>query len=65
MQGVACASCKHFHMENEDSETCAAFPDGIPRVIKSGHDAHREPFEGDSGIQWEPAPGMVFMAGED
>lgn len=47
-----CATCKHRSADNPLD--CAAFPDGIPEVILSGDNQHREPFPGDHGITWEP-----------
>ena len=47
-----CATCKH---RNEDGFTCAAFPAGIPMIILTGTDQHREPFANDNGIQYEEA----------
>jgi hypothetical protein len=39
---------------------CAAFPDGIPeRVYRNGLD-HRQPIDGDHGLQWTPADGESF-----
>jgi hypothetical protein len=62
---IPCASCTRFHRENDQGETCTAFPTAIPReILYGGHD-HRTPFEGDGGIQWEPVPGMEFLAEED
>jgi hypothetical protein len=37
---------------------CEAFPDGIPFAIQTGQIDHREPYSGDSGIRYEPAPGI-------
>lgn len=33
---------------------CKAFPQGIPETILHGRWDHREPFEGDNGILYEP-----------
>lgn len=48
-----CATCEHFHTENKESNTCDAFPDGIPWEIIKGKVDHREPYEGDNGIQYK------------
>ena len=41
-----CASCSRFHAENRDSETCDAFPDGIPEDIIYNEFIHDKPFPG-------------------
>ncbi len=51
---VQCASCKHFDRENRRSNTCSAFPNGIPLPIIQGDHDHRESFPGDNGIRFEP-----------
>jgi len=45
-----CATCKHNHGD----VTCDAFPDGIPDVLLKPEGRHREPIDGDHGIQYEP-----------
>ena len=45
-----CAYCVH---KDEDGATCKAFPDGIPEDILSMETDHRQPVEGDGGIQYE------------
>jgi hypothetical protein len=50
--------CKHFKGLSPGDELnqrpiCAAFPDGIPREVLSGKNDHREPIDGDNGIQFE------------
>ena len=44
-----CDVCRH----RGEGETCAAFPKGIPDVILGNEHDHREPYEGDHGIQFE------------
>lgn len=39
---------------------CAAFPDGIPAAIYDNQVDHRQPYEGDHGLRWEPAAGLRF-----
>lgn len=47
-----CVHCTHKH---KSGATCRAFPDGIPmKILLNEHD-HRKPFEGDNGVQFEPA----------
>ena len=47
---VMCFVCNHY----KDDYKCAAFPDGIPEEILTGKHDHREPYEGDNGIQFKP-----------
>ncbi len=53
--GSPCSSCKHY-MRNY---RCAAFEE-IPMEIFIGG-THSQPYPGDHGIQWEPAPGWEWM----
>lgn len=60
MRGIPCHTCKHFLHGIQDAsggfvEICAAFPEGIPEEIAQGRHKHREPFPGDSGIQYRYA----------
>lgn len=55
-----CAFCKHL-ISGRD-KTCAAFPDGIPIEISAGAFDHRNPHEGDNGIQFEQASGKTDYA---
>lgn len=45
-----CSLCKHRRRR----AACSAFPDGIPRAILTNEHDHREPYEGDNGIRFEP-----------
>ncbi len=54
----ACGTCKHFTRSVRGKNVCDAFPNGIPKEIYRGRNDHREPFEGDNGIKWEPRPGF-------
>ena len=45
-----CWTCRHKH---SGTNTCTAFPTGIPDMISSGQHQHREPFVGDHGIQYQ------------
>jgi hypothetical protein len=53
-----CTFCKHWDVEANEPRVCAAFPDGIPMLIWLGKNNHREPVEGDHGIQFELAEGI-------
>ena len=50
-----CVYCRHKHDDEGDGNmTCEAFPGGIPdEIIRVGYD-HREPYDGDGGIMFEP-----------
>ena len=54
-QSTQCLECVHttFSMRY-----CDAFPEGIPDVIMTGMFDHRQPFEGDHGIRYEPDPAL-------
>lgn len=47
-----CQFCRH---KNKDTDTCVAFPQGIPSAILTGKNSHNKPYPGDNGIQFEPA----------
>ena len=52
-----------FSSENTaglDGPFCAAFPDGIPDDIWENRFDHRQPHEGDHGLQWESNGGLEF-----
>lgn len=52
-----CLECKNL-IESSISEgdvlKCSAFPEGIPKAILTNEHDHREPYEGDNGITFEP-----------
>lgn len=50
-----CMECGRFHRDRKEMGlTCDAFPDGIPDEIIMGDSDHKEPVEGDHGLQFEP-----------
>ena len=53
------AFCIHTRLPK--SETCIAFPDGIPQGILFGEMNHRNPYPGDHGIQFEPRPEVAYL----
>jgi hypothetical protein len=46
-----CFGCKHY---NRESGAYSAFPAEIPLAILLSRFDHREPFEGDGGIRFDP-----------
>jgi len=48
-----CFCCKYA----QEWPRCSAFPSGIPEEIRLGEQAHRQPYEGDNGVQFEPVEG--------
>lgn len=56
---MQCARCRHFRRDLPGA-TCAAFPEGIPRVILLNEHDHRAPYPGDHGVRWEPGPGETW-----
>lgn len=46
-----CVWCRH---RSESGRSCRAYPDGIPEAITMNRHDHREPFDGDDGVRFEP-----------
>jgi hypothetical protein len=64
-----CGNCQHLARQPGSRKAvvpwrCTAFPDGIPEAILHSEVDHRQPFEGDHGIQFEPmnAHGDAYAA---
>jgi len=50
-----CLKCSHFKkIEDEHWFKCEAFPHGIPNQIIYGRHDHRQKYQGDNGIRFEP-----------
>ena len=52
-----CIGCTHLDRTAKlplMDPRCAAYPDGIPRGILFSEADHRQPYEGDHGIQFDP-----------
>jgi len=57
-----CVWCRHRWA---NGQRCAAFPNGIPEaIIRNRHD-HREPYDGDSGICFEPEEVEIEFVDQD
>lgn len=48
-----CSLCRH----KTGFRKCSAFSGQIPSEIWTGQNTHEQPFPGDHGIQFAPAPG--------
>lgn len=51
---LQCLYCKHFIGLSNHNYRCEAFPKKIPWDILTSKHNHREPYQGDNGIQFEP-----------
>lgn len=49
-----CTFCRHA---GEEKRKCKAFPNEIPLEIWNGKNDHKQPVNGDNGIQYEPKAG--------
>lgn len=54
---VQCAICVNYVGVQGQGRVCLAFQGGIPSEILDGEHDHRQPYEGDNGIQFEPEGG--------
>lgn len=66
-QAQCTPSCRRYRSSFSTENTaglegpfCAAFPDGIPDDIWTNRFDHRQPHEGDHGLQWESNDGLAF-----
>lgn len=51
-----CLGCTRYHFtHDQESDTCDAFPNGIPQEIINGA-PHIEPWPGDGGLQFDAEP---------
>jgi hypothetical protein len=53
LNSKVCSKCKHYNIEDIETHTCKAFPDGIPRDIWLGENDHTKLYPGDHGILFE------------
>jgi len=50
-----CMWCTHLRQDKTDwPPACDAYPHGIPEPIMDSDVDHRQPYDGDGGIQFEP-----------
>jgi hypothetical protein len=55
-----CTLCAHWAPDGSGTQTCAAFPVGIPDEIWWNRADHRKPFPGDHGVRWAPDGDVEF-----
>lgn len=56
-----CLVCAHRREPQADgTQTCDAFPNGIPLAIQRNQVDHREPQLGDHGVRWKSLMDMPF-----
>lgn len=62
LQPAQCLFCarRAFPAVGQQSQTCTAFPGGIPDPIWHNQVDHRKPYSGDNGQQFEAIDGMAF-----
>ena len=51
---IQCFFCKNFVPKKINFLFCEAFPGGIPEEILTGEHDHKNQYDGDNGIQFEP-----------
>lgn len=54
---VQCMVCANFNNSVREKNVCSAFPDGIPSNILLNEVDHRQPVDGDNGIQFRAIEG--------
>lgn len=52
-ESTQCLECKQY----QGFHACRAFPGGIPAAIFTGQHDHRQPFDGDNGVRFDPIDG--------
>lgn len=59
-----CPYCTHLNRDSEDvlRLTCKAFPSGIPMEVINNEADHRQPLDGDNGIQFKREAGFKLPA---
>ena len=60
-----CMVCRHLSRDPGWGYRCTAFPAGIPDAIIESRVDHREPFDGDDGIRFEPVDDEAAAYAED
>jgi hypothetical protein len=57
-----CVWCRH---RSEGGQRCRAYPKGIPRAILMNLHDHRDPYEGDFGVRFEPEEVEIEIVNDD
>jgi len=57
-----CVWCRH---RSDGGRSCRAYPDGIPEAITTNRHDHRDPFDGDDGVRFEPEIIEIEFVGLD
>ena len=62
MMPPQCFDCKHLFLGKDNpGMKCSAFPDGIPIEIRKNRHDHRQPYQGDHGIRFEPSESAIRL----